>query len=369
LSSVKAKRQLSRLKDDVKRNPSPTTVGALAQYFIQIGDNDAAYGLVEKGLKQYQDSEILKRIWSYVRKSKVDDKSRDAIKALDEKPTPEGFVTVIRSFRDVDDIESAAKFARRFAKQFPDIPDAHRLRGEIRLTRFAQDFSAKDGREAEEALKKTIELNPDETAARFMLARLYYYCGLTKRAGVLADEVLERKGDHKKALKMKKLLETLELQDEDPDMRFSQIEERKAFYQDWGAGDSDPEANGSSVTPEQVEAVGSCLDAALEIAGVESATFIARDGSRWGTGNSSGEIGWEPFCDFVGRIGTVACTASLRMDIGSFEKGIIETPQGGAVIRELRDGTVAFLLEDSRNILKIYPDLRDLVEKLAADCG
>ena len=154
-------------------------------------------------------------------------------------------------------------------------------------------------------------------------------------------------------------------------MRFCEIEEKKAFYQDWGAGDGFPdgEGNGTGVSPEQVEAIGICLDAALEVAGVEAATFIARDGSRWGTGNSSAENSWEPFCDFVDRIGTVASKASLRMDIGSFEKGIIETREGGAVIRELREGKVAFLLEDSKNVLKVYPALRDLVEALAADCG
>ena len=105
LASVKAKRHLARLRDDLKRNPSPTTVGELARYYIQLGQDEAAYHLVKESLEQYKDSEILKNLWKYVRKSRVDDKSRDAIRALEEDPAPESFVTVIRSFREVEDLE------------------------------------------------------------------------------------------------------------------------------------------------------------------------------------------------------------------------------------------------------------------------
>lgn len=366
-SNVKAKLKLAKLKEQVDKDPTPTTIGELARYYIHEGDNDAAYALMERSIQSFPDSENLKNLWSYIRKSRSSGKVRSALETLENDPSPESYIAVIDTYRMMGDMDNAVEYGRHFAKEFPGSGTAHRILGEIRLYRFGEDFAAQDGRAAEAALKKALELDPDDSWAPLLLARLYANCGLAVRATSLLDNILEGDPECADALELKEYLDGMTCEEEDPDLRFSEVEERRGFYHDWAKASSESES--LELNEETRAAIEEHLEKSMGVEGVDTATFIGREGMDWRTGKTSSESEWESFSDFVDRVTRSARKASLRMDIGAFERGIIEGPDGGIVIRTLKEGVAAFLLQDRHLTKKAYPALRDLVEEMAAVIG
>jgi tetratricopeptide (TPR) repeat protein len=352
---------LAKLKERADRDPTPANIGELARHYIQYGDNDAAYDLLEANLKRYPDSEILKGIWNYVSKSKVSGKIRTALDALQEEPTPERYMNIIGIYRSQRDFNSALDYCRQFVKAFPESIDAHRTRGELRFIYFSDDFAAKDARAAEEALRKALEIDPEDVQANLYMARLYYCCGLVGRAQPYIEKALAFDGEHEEGLQLKALIDAAEDKDDDPYLRYSEIEERSSFY--YGMTSGEPAAETGMC--EEIKAnIERCLAEALELEELKTAVFVDREGTVLEPERADGEGSGAAFTQFVNRLGDVAHKASLRMDIGAFKKGIVEGKNGGIVMRDLRGGTVAFQLNDRQSIRKVYPRLRGLVDEM-----
>ena len=372
LTIAKGTLKLAKLKDRVKKNSCPATIAELAQFHIQWNDERAAYKLLQKNMDQYPDSETLRSLWNYVRKFESSDQVRDALQAVEDDPNIETYGALIEIFLSQGDLNSAAEYCRGFMVAYPESGLPHRLMGEIRLDRFSHDFASKDGKAARKSLAQALDMDEEDQEARLHLACLYYCCGLTTRSSALVNELLEADSEHEEALELKEALARLPEEDDDPDFRFSMVEERRGFFHIWPEGDEDEEDGDHHVemSEEASNALEECLGKSLEIeGGACTALFMNREGEKWGAAQSEEEDeegDWKPFSRFVERIQKVSQTASLRMDIGSFEKAIIEGSEGGVYLRELRDGTLAFHLEDGRTLRKGCPALRDLVEEIAA---
>jgi predicted regulator of Ras-like GTPase activity (Roadblock/LC7/MglB family) len=365
-SNVKTKWKIAKLKDRVKSDPSPAAVGELAQFYIQCGDNDSAYDLVALQMKEFPDSEVLKGIWNYLIKRKVGGKIRKTLKALEEMPTPENYISIIETYRQHNDKNSAMEYGRRFIKEFPEAVDAHRLMGEMRFERFSEDFAAKDGQAAETSMKQALELDPENIDAMLSLGRLYFCCGLTVRVRSLLDKVAEQDPEHREMQELRQALENLPEDDEEPYLRFSAIEERKGYFHDQSIEEGE---TGAVSVADDAETLTDCLEEALDIEGVTAASIVDTEGEELIAGDAGESSEPNSLRNFVSQVEKSARMSSLRMDIGSFQKGIIEGTDGGIVIRDLRGGTVTFRLEDGQHIKKTYPKLRNLVEKIAVVCG
>jgi predicted regulator of Ras-like GTPase activity (Roadblock/LC7/MglB family) len=365
-SNVKTKWKIAKLKDRVKSDPSPAAVGELAQFYIQCGDNDSAYDLVALQMKEFPDSEVLKGIWNYLIKLKVGGKIRKTLKALEELPTPENFISIIETYRQHNDKSSAMEYGRRFIKEFPESVDAHRLMGEMRFERFSDDFAAKDGQAAEASMKQAMKLDPENIDAMLSLARLYFCCGLTVKVRSLLEQVEAQDPEHREMQELKQALEGMPEDDEDPYLRFSAIEERKGYFHH---GSEEEVESGSAVSiADDPEAMAEYLEEAVALEGVTAAVLVDAKEEELVAGDA-GDDSKDSLKAFVSQVEKSARMASLRMDIGSFEKGIIEGTDGGIVVRDLRGGTMTFRLEDGQQIKKTYPKIRNLVEKIAVVCG
>jgi len=368
ISNMKAGIKLAKLKKQVSKEATPATIGELARYYIHSGDNSSAYLLINKGLKLFPDSEILMSFWNYLKKSQDSGKIRSAIEALDNDPAPENFITVIDAYRGIKDLDSQVEYCRKFINHFPDSVDAHRCLGKIRFDRFLRDYSSIDGNAALVSLEKAIELDPNDIPSLLLLARLYLYCGLSSKSDPILKHILEEDPEHDIAMELQDLLRNAPQEEEDIVFRFSKIEEMKRFYL------TDIEENNDSdseLTDEDISAVEQVMAKALNIKGVETAVFLSNDQKRFGCGQVDTEADepdpdhdWSPFSQFADRITNAARKASLRMDIGSFEQGIIEGADGGCVIRKTKEGTIAFCLNHGNVDKKALSSLRDLSEEI-----
>lgn len=362
ISSVVVKRKIAKFKEAIKENPSPTTIGELARFYIQSGDNESAFHLIEASIKDFPDSELINELWNYLSKHKVSGVLRDMLQALDENPRPDHFEAVIGIYHEQNNISAATEYSRRYIHAFPEHAGAYRTMGEMRMERFAEDFAASDGRAAECVLKQAVELDPDDIQASVLLARLYYWCGLISRSRRLLNRVVEREPWHQEAVDLLSACKQQEDQDEDPDLRFSAIEEQRGFINAWP---EDMESVSYSFSEKSRSELKDCLDASVEVDGVVHAAFIDANGERIDAGEDNTR-----FREFVDNLSETARKASLRMDIGSFEKGVVEGVEGGVLVRELTGGgTVAFQLEGRQNTNKTSHTLGTIVEEMIAICG
>lgn len=375
--NVKAGIKLAKLKKQAEKAPTPTVIGELARHYIHSGNNDLAFVLIKKGLDLFPDSEIVNSIWSFLKKSKEGAKIREALDALETEPTAENFLTVINIYKNFKDIDSQAEFCRKFIAEFPDNGDAHRLMAEIRFFRFIHNYSSLDGRVAKDALEKALSINPNDASALFLQAKLYAYCGFITKAKANLDQILsnaEEEDEHEEALALKEALEDASPVDEDEDIlfRFSAIEETKRFF----FRDSDELEDEEELSELDLALMSTSLSEALAIDGVESAIFASPNGERCGCGQSDPdknehdpEYDWDSFGQFSDRIAKVARKASLRMDIGTFEGGIVEGSEGGVVLKDTKEGLLGFFLRDRRSLVRSKEQLHALVEELVMGGG
>ncbi|MBU0754931.1 MAG: hypothetical protein KJ645_07305 [Planctomycetes bacterium] len=372
LKNVKSKWKIAKLKERVEQESSPSSVGELARFYIQCGDEDAAYALITEYSKIYPESEILKQLRNYLVKRKVNDKVRETLLALQKESNPESYLSIIETYRQHHDLSTAMEYCRRFVADYPNCVLAHRLMGDLRFDRFSQDFSAKDGRAAEEAFKRALSIDPKDTTTCIALARLYFCCRLTGRSRALLLKVLEISPGDLEAKNLMNIMSGMKQDDEDPDFRFTEIEDRQGFYHSW-----DPEASWSAVESSQevdgVEALRTQLESTLDLEGLDAAAFIGPGDTRIEVGTREDEASDKnarhSFSDFVIRVEEAARVASLRMDLGAFEKGVVEGSKGELLLRELRGGTAAFRFVERGRIPKVYSDLRDQIEEMATTIG
>lgn len=367
LTNVKSKLKIAQLKKQLAQDPSSAAVEELARFYIQCGDENAAYNLVVRHENMIQDSEALERVWNYLLKRRVNSKVKDALQELESSPGPSAFRLVIETYGKHQDPGNAMEYCRRFLADYPECALAHRLMGELRFDRFSKDFAAKDGQAAEKSLLQALALDPEDLAARLALARLYYCCRLISRSHAQLEQLLEIQPDDTESQELMEMLGELPDEDEDSDIRFSEIEERNGFFLEWSHEDSGETA---AFDEEGLTELREHLEDSLEIEGVTTAAFIDSKGEKIeaGSEDSSEEPG-ELFAAFVTQVEEAARKASLRMDLGAFEKGTVEGSKGGVILRELRGGTIAFRLEDRTQIPKIYPALSTRVDMIAQNCG
>lgn len=371
LTTVKSRMKLARLREALERDPSPSAVAELARFHIQLGDEDSARNVVTQGLSRFPRSEILKPVMNFLVKERCRSELGETLRHLEEDPEEEGFRRVVEAYREMGDLDRAWRYVQRWVEHFPSAAEAHRLAGEIRLARFLEDRSARDGAEAVKALLRAMECDPEDPEPVRLLASFFAGCGLTVRARALVENVLEQDPDAVEARGFLEQLSQYPEDDGDPDLRLSEIEAgtfsfRYEFYEVEGEGAEGPSPAPGPGTVD-LEEVEGFLDAALTLEDVAAAVFLDREGRCRGVELS--EADWEPFGAFVERIGSAARKASLRMDLGAFEQGVIEFPSGGVLLRELPVGIAGFLITSRRGLAKNHTSLSDLVERMAARCG
>ena len=392
ISNVKTGFKLSRIKKQLEKEPTPALMGELARHYIHTGKDDSALLLVRKGLRLFPDSEILMSQWSFLRKSHLGDAIRKALDSLEVEPTPENYLTVIDAYERIRDWESQAEYCRQFIKHYPESAAAHRIMGRIRFRRFLHDYAALDGKSTEGAFLKALELDSDDVEAAFELARFYALCGFPVMARPFLGAVLELDPDHEEAKTLAERLDEIPQAQEDEDLlyRLTTIEETREFpfpeIADREAEADEEDAGEWCLTDED-------MDIALEVDGVDAVVYLGPEGARVGvvkkvpeerenedddkgempgpSVEADGDVGgdWHPFAQYLNRVSEAARLASVRMDIGSLEFGIIEGSEGGVLFRSLRKGIAGFHLKDRRSVRKTHKPLLNYVEEMAVVGG
>ena len=360
---------LKKLQAEAEENPSPEIVASLAQMHIELGQLNDALVVAEKGLQTYRNAPRLRELVRYIRKQRANEPIKRLRDEIRVKPSAVAFTQLGDIYRDLGEIEQALEMLVECTEKFPEEVVAFRLIGQIRLENFLQEVIAYDGLHAWRALKRGKELAPDDSNVRMLLAQLYFAVGANAFS---VQELREELKSNASALDIKEFLDDLgNVPPLDKDTSIEALVERceetgaltnslKGFPR-MRAGlasrtSSPPRINGVAAAARVKELAG--------MPGILNVAILDREGKLVTGIRNEGGLEDEAFRLMAFEMAGAAGEACRRMDIGSFVRGAVAFPSGGAALLRRRGTTFALHFGDPLRADRALPALEDLVLKV-----
>ena len=373
--NLKKKRELAKLESQVEANPTASNMAALVERYINLGQMDKAFELAQQGVKAFPQSERIIRTFRYLKKSQLQAKIRDLNAVIAKNPNPVAYGQLAMIFKDLGETHKAVDICSDLTKKFPLSENSFLIIGEIRYQRFHEDLLAKDGQLAIENLERALELNSSNYKALLLSAEIYLEIGLLGRAGrnlkqILSfaptDDRVRRLGTEAEEL----IDQGLDTDEDDKEWLFIQVENRRQFtniirppeYDKMIVPTAGPSVAQYAINKDSVRRMVSSLSKMPGLLGA-----IAMD-------KGSGEviadlivlrISRTDIEELVKTIFRVAQNASLRMDVGGFNSGMVNAEIGNLHMMAVEGMLVAILSEAAIKPETVDATLQEMVPGLS----
>jgi tetratricopeptide (TPR) repeat protein len=370
---LKRWRGLARLRRAVDRSPTPASFADLAERQIALGEIDEALRTAEEGLELYPESDRLVHVRAYAKKGRLSGQIRGLKDDVARRPTPLAYAQLAQLYRELGGHDEALAIAAECSARFPLNEAGYVVQGEIRAERFRRDLVARDAVIAEEALTKVVRLNPQNAAARLLLAELHWLVG---DAAGCREHLGQALAISPTAADAAKFLADLE----EPhaaagasaapfDSLAQVVEENRAFAGDpsrFPASTERASKSASSRSRFDAEGVKRAMEALGEREGVKNAVLLDKDGASVAEFAREGGLAPAGFIELVTGVRDVADDASRRMDTGALVRVEIEGPGGNVAVALSRGFTVAILYAAPLRVERALEFLQDLVARTPA---
>ncbi|MFT4841151.1 MAG: tetratricopeptide (TPR) repeat protein [Planctomycetota bacterium] len=353
IQRMKIWKELRRLEQRAKEQPSPSTFVDLGQVYINLDLNDKAERMAEDGLALFPKSIELRQLLDCARRGLRNRRAAELRAKLTRSPSPKLFRELALIQLDLGDSNALHATCQEWSLRFPDDAGCWLMLGQARLTSFYRDLAAREGQEAVQCLERAVDMDPTEAQSRRLLS-----------------EVLYRVGAVHEAQKHVQVLREIDPSDQEVKQLLSHI----ATLTDTGAE--------LSVLLDEVESHGSLRNASLqaalpvpsaersmsevraglarvsELTGVQKATFI-----RGSKAMVKGQIkdGRDPFLRIVRVTAKAAHRFARRLDIGNASKTIVEGDFGRICICVFGEALAAAQCGDGCDVDQVLSELQELV--------
>jgi len=352
IQRLKIWKELRRLEQRVREEPSPSTFVDLGQVFINLDTLDRALQAADDGLLLFPDSQELQKLrdfaWRGVNRARVDDLRSKLNKAANSKL----YRDLASAYLETGDQGALHATCEEWSVRFPSDPGPSLLLGQARLAGYYRDFSAREGLEAVQHLERAIGLDPRERKARLLLAEVFYRIGAIQRSKALLDAITSPQDDAD--------LQNLRRQVAAARPLGNDIEALFRAAEEGGLLPNAPPT--ASLPPLRTEdGIGSIRDALAGIAempGVRKATYIK--GTR---ALVKGDIkdGKDAFLRTIRVVAKAGHRFSRRLDIGSFKKGVLQGPFGVICICCYGEVLAAVQCDAKAQVDRILAELQEVV--------
>jgi tetratricopeptide (TPR) repeat protein len=348
---LKRWRGLARLRRQVRRAPSPSTFGGLAERLIALGEVDEALRVAEEGLELFPDSDRLAHVRLFAKKGRLSGQIRKLREDLQRRPNPLTYSQLAQIYRELGSHDEALSIAAECAERFPLNEAPYLIQGEIRIERFRRDMIAKDGAIAEAALKKVARLNAHNVTAHLHLAEIYYLVGLLPECRKHLRQVLTimpAAKDVQDFLRDMDATPDAGSESESFEELVEKVEKNGAFAND---PDRFPNPSARSSGPRartriDEDRIRGEMASFGEHVGLKNAALLDKDGAVVADFADVAGLARGQFVELVTAIRDTADDASRRMDTGALARADIEGPGGNLVVVRVRGFTVAALYSD-----------------------
>lgn len=355
LQKMKISRELARLEKRAHESPSPSTFVDMAQVYINLGMADQTLRVAEEALALFPSSDELKRVLKFARKSKLNARIKELRGRINRAPSPLLYQELATIYLDLGDSGSVQGTCEECLRRFPEEDGAWLILARARLKNFFRDLHAAEGLEAVQCLEKALALNPSNTKAGKLLAEVLYRVGAIGSAQNQLEKLRGMEPEDPEIDALWREVQGKNSLENDREILFRAVEETGALA--YGPASSGPRP--STLAPE--EALAGIKQALALIAaqpGVHKAAYI-----KGAKALVRGEIkdARDPFLRTVRVIARAAQRASRRMDIGNFNKGIVDGPFGHVLVCCLGDVTASVLVAKGARVDRILAQMQDMV--------
>ncbi len=353
IQRVKIWKELRRLEQRAKAEPSPSTFVDLGQVYINLGLHEKAERMAEDGLALFPRSTELRDLLDRVRRGARTRRAAQLRKRLERAPTAKRFRELAALYVELDDTRALHLLCQEWSVRFPDDPSCWLVLGQARLSNFYRDLASREGREAVECLERAVEIAPHDQQPRRLLGEVLY------RVGAVGDAQ-----EHLRALR------ELTPRDEELAQLLRYVAGLPDSGGDLGALLEEVEARGSlrHEAPQAPAPVGQDRGAATaaraglarvgSLPGVEKAAFIR--GSK-AMVRGSIEDGRDPFLRIVRVAAKAAHRFARRLDLGSAAKTVLEGDFGRICVCVYGEALAAAEVRADADVEAVLAGLQEIV--------
>lgn len=353
LQRMKIWKELRRLEQKAKEQPSPSTFVDLGQVYINLDLHDKAEELANDGLALFPKSIELRQLLDCAHRGLSHRRAKDLRARLTRTPSAELFRELAQIHIELEDNDALHKLCQEWKLRFPEDAGCWLVQGQARLIGYYRDLAAREGHEALQSLERAVRMDPAERQSRRLLGEMLYRIGAVGEAQKHIEE-----------------LRRIDPSDQEVESLLSYVAKLDDRGADVSALLDDVESHGSLLHPTMQAAVVAAkpglsmaqvragLAHVAELPGVQKATFI-----RGSKAMVKGAIqdGKDPFLRVVRVTAKSAHRFARRLDIGNASKTIIEGPFGRICICVYGEALAAVQCDADCDLEQVMGELQEVV--------
>ena len=362
IRKLKIWKELRRLEARVRENPVPATYVDLGQVYINLGMNDRTLQLAEEGLALFPQSEELKNLRRFAKKSRHNARIKDLRERIERGPQPRLFRELASIYLEQGDLEQVQRTYDECGEHFPSDDGTLVILARARLASFYRDLSAQDGLAAVRCLERVVSVDPQHVKAHKLLAEVFHRVGADVSAKRHLDILVSISPDDTEVTAMSEEMQVSSATfEEDLESLFQRVESDGEIINEPIVEDP-PFVEPPEVDPESdkkmLNRVRDALAQVADIGGVRKASYI-----RGSKALVKGDIkdGKDPFLRVVRVVAKASQRAARRMDIGNFNKGVLEGSFGRICLCSYGEVVAAVLCDPGTDSDRVLAELQELV--------
>jgi tetratricopeptide (TPR) repeat protein len=353
IQRMKIWKELKRLEQRAREEPSPTTFVDLGQVYINLESHDKAQQVAEDGLALFPQATELRKLLDCARRGLRKQRAAELRAKLTRTPNPQSYRELAQLQLELGELADVHTTCQEWSVRFPDDAGAWFVLGQARLTNFYRDLAAREGQEAVRCLERAVQMDGNDLQARRMLG-----------------EVLFRIGAVKSAREHLKVLQSLDRDD----VELTALLQHVSSLPDRGANVEallrDVEEHGSLANPpmaaaapaqradESLARIRGTLAQIAEVQGVVKATYIK--GTR---ALVKGAIrdGRDPFLRVARVVAKTAHRFARRLDIGACSKTVVDGDFGHICVCVYGEVLAAVQCNRGTDLEHVLAELQEIV--------
>lgn len=349
IQRLKIRKELKRLEARVHESPSPSAFIDLGQVYINLGMLDNTVRLADQGLALFPQSNELRKLRKFAKKNQLSAKITELRSALVKVPSPVTYSELADVYLELGDMDAVHGLTEECIRRFPEDPGAYLVQARAGLTTFYRDLAARAGIGAVELIRRALRVDFRSAAAHKLMADVCFRIGAMATARRHIDE-LGRLGELDEETEAMRNACADASGDDDLEALFHRVEFRGGLSRGMSSragSDSDP-----------LKSARDALTGVVQIPGVSKAVFIV-GAKALVRGDVSG--GDDPFLRLVRVMARAAHRAARKMDIGNFNKGVVDGSFGRICLCSYGDALAAVQCAEDASVEEVLEQLQELV--------
>jgi len=353
IQRMKIWKELRRLEQRAKEQPSPSTYVDLGQVYINLDLHDKAESMAVDGLALFPKSIELRQLLDCARRGLRARRATELRAKLTRSPNPKLFRELALLQIELGDSNALHATCQEWSLRFPDDPGSWLVLGQARLTSFYRDLAAREGQEAVDCLERAVEMDPNEVQSRRLLSEVLYRVGAVQAAQKHIEALRSLDPADQEVEALLSYVATLPDHGGDVGSLFEEVESHGSLkHPSMQAAEQAPSAERS------MSSVRDGLTHVSQLPGVRKATFI-----RGSKAMVKGAIkdGRDPFLRIVRVTAKAAHRFARRLDIGNASKTVVEGDFGKICICVFGEALAGAQVTAEADVDQVLGDLQEIV--------